>query len=292
MNFKKASELLDLSQPFSLHDLKKNYRTKALITHPDKNPDCPDANKKFQEVNEAYQYLILYLEVKNEDINTDYQSLLDKFLQSLQTKDLDKQLIRNLLNNIGKDCQNLSLKIFQNMEKGKAVDIYQIVVKYQKILHISDETTDKMAEIIREKIKDDNIIILNPTLGDLFKNNIYKLEFQGEIFYIPLWHSELHYEISKTNLIVKCIPDIPKHVSIDQYNNVHISLTLPSVGIFCREKIEFKLGETEFSIPMEKLFIKKYQTYCLKRKGISLIYEDDVYNIEQKGHIYAHIDIV
>ena len=143
------------------------------------------------------------MEVKNEDINTDYQSLLDKFLQSLQTKDLDKQLIRNLLNNIGKDCQNLSLKIFQNIEKVKAVDIYQIVVKYQKILHISDETMDKMTEIIKEKIKDDNIIILNPTLDDLFKNNIYKLVFQGEIIYIPLWHSELHYEISKTNLIVK-----------------------------------------------------------------------------------------
>ena len=43
MNFKKARDLLERPNNFSLKQLKKNYHTKALKTHPDK---CKDINAK------------------------------------------------------------------------------------------------------------------------------------------------------------------------------------------------------------------------------------------------------
>lgn len=56
----KAYQILQLDsrlEPFSLKDLKKQYFRRAIQLHPDKNPSS-DANTKFQELQEAYQYIL------------------------------------------------------------------------------------------------------------------------------------------------------------------------------------------------------------------------------------------
>ena len=52
MNYKKACELLDISDDVSIQNIKKQFRLKALLYHPDKN-SAKDANAKFQEISEA-----------------------------------------------------------------------------------------------------------------------------------------------------------------------------------------------------------------------------------------------
>ncbi|BFZ55727.1 hypothetical protein PYCC9005_002768 [Savitreella phatthalungensis] len=50
-------KILGIAKDAGDQEIKKAYRKQALLSHPDKNPDDPDAEAKFKDVGEAYQIL-------------------------------------------------------------------------------------------------------------------------------------------------------------------------------------------------------------------------------------------
>ena len=73
MNYKTACKLLDLNADvyIEIGAIKRQYKLKALMHHPDKNRS-PDASTRFQEIHDAYQYLLKHLDFFEGDEEDDF----------------------------------------------------------------------------------------------------------------------------------------------------------------------------------------------------------------------------
>tara|TARA_Y100000389_G_scaffold204625_1_gene258433 strand:+ start:7107 stop:7916 length:810 start_codon:yes stop_codon:yes gene_type:complete len=269
MDYKTAINTLDLSEPFDERQLKKMYFKKSLKFHPDKNNN--ENHEKFIEINKAYNFLRNNKKYNNEIPNNNLTNI-----------------INSLYGILSENCASISIKLLEKLEKNKAIEIYNLIHKYQYLFSISDDILSNMEQVIREKIKDDNIIILNPTLDNIINSNIYILTLNDDTYYVPLWHKELVFE---KNIIVKCIPDISNNIFIDDHNNIHYYDKHLIIDVFNNKKIEFMLGSVKHNILSKEICITKYQTIVLKNKGISKI-NNDIYYISTKSHIYFHLELM
>ena len=306
MNITDALNILQLDSlgNLSLTTLKKQYHKMALKYHPDKNG--PESTEHFQKIGEAYEILTREMdkegegegegkgegeELDKDNEDTGYMHLLKKFL-----KEMNYEVVFSILQD------KLSIVLFDKIDKETCIQIYDFIIKYKTILHISEDILNRVREIILEKYKDVQIFILNPSLFDLFENNIYKLKVDDDIFFVPLWHNEIIYENEKgrnekgrneSEIIVKCIPDLPDNIEIDENNNLLVNIEVPITFSLLHEKtIPVLINKYTFYIPVDKLYCKLLQTYILKGQGISRILEKDVFNVSEKSDILIRIKFI
>ena len=292
MNYKKALEVLELKMPFEKKDIKKAYYSLAIKYHPDKTALGTNNHQKFIEIKEAYDFLNSYKDLGNietdEDDSDDYVSLLKKCIKLVSPNtDWSNLFMDSTFKNIISDCQNISLKIFQGLNKQKSIEIFTFLSTYKDIFHISDETLEKMKNMLKEKRKNDNLIYLRPTLNDLMNEKIYILNICEKQFYIPLWSHELSYDVNGDDLIVRCEPVLPKHISIDDNNNLFVNI-YRNISEILGEDICFELGSSSFTIKSSELLIKRKQTYTLYCKGIPRFNQIDIYDLK-RANIYVNI---
>lgn len=284
MNYFKAIKILDLDKEYSEKQLKRSYYIKALEFHPDKNNGVDD---KFKEIVEAYEYLQREKEVS--DIVNDgdnYIKLMNDFIDFILDKNLEVNKFISSLNN---KYTKVSFELLEKFSKKTLVKINNFVKTYGDVLSISDDVKEKINKLIDEYTKNDKIEVINPTLENLLNDEIYRFEYNNEIYYIPLWHQELEYECSENLLIVECQPILPECVEIDENNNLNLLLVTELKEIINDEKIIINIANKSFDILVNKLLIKKYQRYTIIGKGISLINTKDIYNIDYRANI--NIDI-
>ena len=285
MNYNRARDILDLSNTFSEQELRHNYYIKALQYHPDKNSEN-NAKEKFQEILDAYNYLNQNRVAQDENTNEyTYFNILEKFINGITDKNVDIKYFISILNN---KYTEISVQLLKKLSKESLLKIRIFIKQYGDILHINETISDTLEELIKVHIKNDTIIRLTPSLENLINDEIYKLSYGDEIYYIPLWHHELIYDISNTSLIVKCEPDIPDYITLDNYNNLYINISMSVESILNQENISINIIDKKYIIPVKELYIKKYQRYTLK-KGISLIDTNNIYNVENRANIYIDI---
>ena len=295
MDFQKACKILEISQKHTAECIKKAYFRMALRYHPDKYKE--DNGEKFKQVKEAYDFLLSkdnYNEKIEIDENIDYKELIKMCMKYFSPETTwDSLFVDTSFTGILKDCQKISLKIFEKLNKDKANQVYDFMYQYNYVLGLDKELLNKFKEQLQKKMVYDNIIILNPSLKDLLNDNIFKLEVEDKEFYVPLWHHELHFSLQDKDLIVKCEPEIPTEVWINENNNIYVQKQIPIVDLFENGFYEFEIGEKLFKLDSESLKItKEKQIILLKNKGILKINEKHTYDTSLRGDIYVEVFLV
>ena len=294
MDYEKACEVLEISQKHLDDDVKKAYFRMALRYHPDKYKQ--DNGEKFKQIKEAYDFLTDNKRVHKIEIdeNIDYKELIKMCMKYFSPETTwDSLFVDTSFTGIIKDCQRISLKIFDKLNKNKAKQVYDFLYKFNYVLGIDEELLQKYKETLQKKMVYDNIIILNPSLKDLFNDNIFKLELEEKEFYVPLWHHELHFSLQDKDLIVKCEPEIPTEVWINENNNIYVQKQIPIVDLFENGFYEFEIGEKLFKLDSESLKItKEKQIILLKNKGILKINEKHTYDTSLRGDIYVEVFLI
>ena len=266
MNYTDACNILNLSNSFTDQELRKAYLLMALQYHPDKNKS-EEATIIFQNIKEAYEFLI------NTDINSHYDTNHDTNTYSY------KELINNFINIFGEQyknyideenlslliecfknkCNNFSLKILDNLSNENIIKLYEYIYKYADILNISKETLVDVEEIIKNKLKNTSIIILNTSLKNILNDEVYILNYEDKEFYVPLWQQESIFDISHGEIIVKCIPDLKQddisynyyngsnyyNGYIDKNNNIHVKI-YEKINNILKKNISINLGSKVF----------------------------------------------
>ena len=291
MNFEKAIKLLDINKIFTERELKKAYFKQALKYHPDKNKN-ENTKTRFQDIGEAYGFLR-----NNEKDNKDYTKLsfrqmLEKCLQWIQVEgELETLFMQTTLHSLLLDYKKISIKVFETMRKERALEIYDFFVKYGDMFSISEDWLLEMRTIIKKKMEGDNIIILNPNLEDMLNDKIYKLEIEGGVYYVPLWHNELCYDSSGNDIIIRCIPELDINITIDDDNNLYYTVHETIANVLKNKKMVITIGNKVFEISSSELKITSRQIYLLYEKGILYINTENIYDNEKRGHIYIDIHL-
>jgi hypothetical protein len=316
MNQKDARTMLGVSRDCSLAELTKRYHIRALRLHPDKNGNTPEATAAFQELNTAYRTLLPGADPTHAEhayAFETYSTIFMNFMKSLfhpyqkEEPARGNPILLELLHRIVHDYASVSVNAaLDSLDPSVLFQLYETLERYNSAISMDARIFEEITRVLREKMQNNNIVILKPSLKDVIQNNIAVLQFDGQTFYVPLWHSELHYRVEATpdsldksgkQLIVKCMPDIPDHMSIDANNELHIDVSADikellslSTGV-----LRIPLYDSEcVELQVRELHIKSSQTVVLRNNihGISLICANDIYDVRTKAPICVHVRLV
>ena len=234
------------------------------------------ATERFKEINDAHKRVKDFF-FSNEpggidDIRMEngYESILQMFIQTILAKisrgqgaglghglghghghgyeeTTINQAVHSLIHMIITKGLQSAITMFQTMDKQACLTIYDILSKNQDLFGISREIMEELTRVVEAKMGDDLVVRLNPSLLDMLLDRVYILHEYGQVYYIPLWHTELHFKQPTIHgdgeIIVLCDPELPDNVSLDDNNNLFISLDVNVLELFRNQVVPVYIND-------------------------------------------------
>lgn len=295
LNRKQACKILGLSSNFTAEQLKRQYHINALRYHPDKNKNREDTTEQFQEINAAYVYLSDdHCDERDNGENKpnvfdfmNYDTMFDCFVKLLVKNKFSTKILLEL------DIDILD-KIYGYLDE-KDGAIPNIDSNYGEKQYFADfiaRTKQEIKKIIEERRKNIETLLIEPEIDDLLDQKVFKLNYTGENYYVPLWHSEMYYkDISDNQFVVRCKPILHENTDIDEYNNIHVKVRTEISKTLSMREIEVNIGSQIKRIPSDNLSIKSFQEYRIKQAGIPKINLENCLDNTVLSDIIVYIEL-
>ena len=296
----------------SISEIRERYKLCALKYHPDKCK-LPDATERFQAINDAYLFLkkihdgeTIWDEddddVDNED-DEDPHSMhtyktmiglyLSRFFRNVCDTDIKQRIAKMAISKILGLCEQKATEYVRRLDITTLSKIYEILVQYKEAFHVSEHLLSVVRDILSEKAGDNTCILLNPFLEDLQADNLYKITEGGQTYIVPLWHQELVYDCSGSDLMVRCCPVLPEHMEIDEDNDIRVYLEYTLTELWGKETVSVPFGNTCLEFYPKSLYISEYsQTIYFRGAGVSRVNRTNMFENSRRSDVYLIITII
>ena len=296
MDLQKACDILEITpNTFSCATVKKAYYKQALKWHPDKNKGDLAAAEKFRQVCDAYNYLSENSPDSGlDDISTtetDYTSMFTQFVRTTTGIDLKNSQVSSALSEMKRSYEDTTVKMFEGLDRDSSLKLYKYLQSYSSIFGFDKDYIERLEHALEKKMQDDKLIIIEPTINNLLKNDVYALQHDGNTYYIPLWHDELEYDLTDYSLVVKIRPKLPNNISIDEDTRLHVDITLNINDIFNMETYNINIGEKIYTIHVRELLLKPKQTVIFKGKGLATINTKNMFAVGELSDVFIHVSL-
>jgi hypothetical protein len=262
MDYKQSIHNLNLSEPFSLKQLKHAYHKSCLKYHPDRTM-C-DTREEFNRIRESYEYLLETNSFTNEIYNESTEKINDGYIYS--------NLIKRVTGFILKTQCELYREAFYRMMSDIGVP-ESVISEIKGIVSNKNDTYE-----------------IYPTIDNLLNDDVYRLIIDDAVYIIPMWWGSTTIDTNKgTALDINMKFNLPNHIKIDCDNNmiVYIARTIKSLSD--KDVITLDIGKRIHNITIK---ILDYQVITLPRAGLMSKDIDDIVDDVYRKDIIIHLTLV